>query len=376
VPTLGEVVDLVHGWYPPQTADEWDAVGLAAGDPDAGVRRILLAVDPVLPVAHEAAAWDADLLLTHHPLFLRGVHGVAETTPKGRTLATLTRAGCGLLTAHTNADHADPGVSDAMARALGLRDVRPVAARGQPLDKLVVFAPPGDAEPIREAIAAAGAGRIGDYDSCSWSTTGEGRFRPLDGAHPAIGQVGELERLEEVRIEAVLPRSRRAAVVRAMLAAHSYEEVAFDVIELADPGTAATGAGRVGAVEETTLAEFADHVARALPPTARGVLVGGDPDRVVRRVAVCGGAGDFLLPEVLASGADVYVTSDLRHHVAGEFLENDGPVLLDVSHWAAEWTWLPELAERLREALADRGPGDTVEVRVSTICTDVWQARR
>jgi putative NIF3 family GTP cyclohydrolase 1 type 2 len=137
MPTLGEVVGLVHGWYPPETAEDWDAVGLAAGDPEAGVRRILLAVDPVQPVAREAADWDADLLLTHHPLFLRGVHGVAQTTPKGRTLATLTRAGCGLLTAHTNADHGHPGVSDAIARALGLRDVRPVRATGTPLDKIV-----------------------------------------------------------------------------------------------------------------------------------------------------------------------------------------------------------------------------------------------
>lgn len=265
MPTLGEVTDLVHGWYPPETADEWDAVGLAAGDPGAEVRRVLLAVDPVLPTAREAAGWEADLLLTHHPLFLHGVHGVAETTPKGRTLAVLTRAGCGLLTAHTNADHASPGVADAMARALGLRDVRPVHADGD----------------------------------------------------------------------------------------------------------AATGAGRIGDVDETTLGEYAGRVAGALPATARGVLVGGDPARVVRRVAVCGGSGDFLLDEVLDSGADVYVTGDLRHHPAAEFLEQDGPALLDVSHWAAEWTWLPELAERMRQAL-----GDTVEVRVSTICTDVWQARR
>src|SRR3954451_23012355 len=198
MPTLAQVVDLVHGWYPPETAAGWDAVGLAAGDPDADVRRILLAVDPVGPVALEASEWDADLLLTHHPLFLRGVHGVAETTPKGRTLATLTRAGCGLLTAHTNADHGTPGVCDALARALGLRDVRPVTASGPPLDKIVVFAPPGDAERIRVAIAEAGAGQVGDYDSCSWMVSGEGRFRPLDGAHPVIGRVGELEQLEEV----------------------------------------------------------------------------------------------------------------------------------------------------------------------------------
>jgi hypothetical protein len=240
-----------------------------------------------------------------------------------------------------------------------------------PLDKLVVFTPVGDAAAVRAALAEVGAGHVGDYDTVSYTVAGEGRFRPLEGAHPAVGTVGELEVTDELRIEAVLPRARRTEVVRAVLAAHSYEEVAFDVIELADPGTASTGMGRLGDIDETTLAAYAETVARALPPTARGVLVGGDPDRVVRRVAVQGGAGDDLLPEALRSGADVYVTSDLRHHPAAEFLEKDGPSLIDVSHWAAEWTWLPELAARAHQAL-----GDTVEVRVSTICTDVWQARR
>jgi dinuclear metal center YbgI/SA1388 family protein len=370
MPLLGEVVDLVHGWYPPETAESWDAVGLTAGDPHAEVRRILLAVDPVLPTAEEAAEWDADLMITHHPLFLRGVHGVAETTPKGRTLATLTRAGCGLLTAHTNADRANPGVSDALARAVGLRHVRPVLATGPALDKLVVFTPIGDADAVRAALHAAGAGHVGDYDTVSYTVAGEGRFRPLPGADPAVGEIGSLEVTDELRIEALMPRHLRTDVVRAVLAAHSYEEVAYDVIELGDPGTASTGMGRIGDVDETTLASYAEQVAAALPPTARGVLVGGDPDRVVRRVAVMGGAGQDLFPDVLASDADVYVTSDLRHHPAAELVEKDGPALLDVSHWAAEWTWLPELAERLGEHL-----GDTVEVRVSTICTDVWQAR-
>jgi putative NIF3 family GTP cyclohydrolase 1 type 2 len=203
------------------------------------------------------------------------------------------------------------------------------------------------------------------------TSVGEGRFRPLAGAHPVIGRVGDLEVVDEARVEAVLHRSRRTQVVRAMLAAHPYEEVAYDVMELADPATGTTGVGRIGDVDETTLGAFAETVARALPPTARGVLVGGDPDRVVRRVAVNGGAGDSLLDRALATDADVYVTSDLRHHLSGEFLEKGGPSLLDVSHWAAEWTWLPELAVRLGEALGDR-----LEIRVSTICTDVWQARR
>jgi hypothetical protein len=246
-----------------------------------------------------------------------------------------------------------------------------VRPRGGAFDKLVVFTPAADVEAVRAALHDAGAGVVGDYDSVSYAVAGEGRFRPRAGAHPAVGAVGQHEVTDEVRIEVLLPRAIRTRVIRAMLAAHSYEEVAFDVIELADPGTASTGAGRVGEVDRTTLGELAVRVARVLPETARGVLVGGDPDRVVRRVAVCGGAGDFLLAEALATGADAYLTSDLRHHVAGEFLERGGPSLLDVSHWAAEWTWLPELAERLRGAL-----DDTVEVRVSTICTDVWQTRR
>jgi dinuclear metal center YbgI/SA1388 family protein len=371
VPTLRELVDLLHRWYPPATADSWDAVGLVAGDPDQEVRKVLFAVDPVLPVAEEAAEWGADLLVVHHPLFLKGVHGVARTTPKGRTLGVLQDAGCALLTAHTNADQAVGGVSEALAGALGLQDQKPIAARSNArLDKLTTYVPVADADRLREALAKAGAGVIGDYDSASFSTPGEGRFRPLEGAHPTIGTVGDLEVVEEVRVECVLARAARARVVAALLEAHPYEEPAYDVVELADPGVAPTGSGRIGTVEETTLGAFARRVADALPPTAQGVRVGGDPDMRVTTVAVCGGAGDFLLEEVRRSEADVYVTSDLRHHPALELLEHRGPALIDVAHWAAEWTWLPVVARMVGEAL-----GDTVETRVSRIRTDPWTLR-
>ena len=375
MPTLSDVVDLLHGWYPPATADSWDAVGLVAGDPEQEVTKVLFAVDPVLPVAREAAEWGAQLLVVHHPLFLKGVHGVARTTPKGRTLGALQDAGCALLTAHTNADQAVGGVSEALATALGLIDLQPITAAGnQRLDKLTTYVPVADAERVRQALAQAGAGVIGDYDSASFSTPGEGRFRPLAGANPTIGKVGALEVVDEVRIECVLPRAARPQVVAAMLVAHPYEEPAYDVVELADPGTAATGSGRIGTVEETTLEGFARQVASALPATAHGVRVGGDPTRAVRRVAVCGGAGDFLLDAVRRTDADVYVTSDLRHHPASEFLEQGGPALVDVAHWAAEWTWLPSVASKVAEALGDSS-GDTVETRVSTLCTDPWTVR-
>ena len=371
MPSLADVVDLLHTWYPPATADSWDAVGLVAGDPSREVARVMFAVDPTLEVAREAVEWGADLLVVHHPLFLAPVSSVAATTPKGRTLHTLTAGGCALLTAHTNADQAASGVSESLALALGLRDLAPIRpAPAGPLDKVVVFAPVDAADSVRAALHEAGAGRLGDYDSASWSAAGEGRFRPLDGATPAIGRVGDLEVVDEVRVEVVAPRGRRTAVVRALLAAHPYEEPAFDVVPLADPGLATTGTGRIGAVDETTLEQFAARVAEALPATTHGVRVAGDPQRPVRRVAVCGGAGDFLLDELAHSDVDAYVTSDLRHHRAGEFVEHGGPALVDVAHWAAEWTWLPVVEARLRAAVGDR-----VGTRVSTRCTDPWTFR-
>ena len=230
--------------------------------------------------------------------------------------------------------------------------------------------PADAAAPVRASIAEAGAGRIGTYDFASFSSAGEGRFRPLEGSQPTIGTVGEIETVDEVRVEVVLERVLRGAVVAAMLAAHPYETPAYDVVELADPESSAAGTGRVGVVERTTLAEFANAVSHALPDTAHGVRVAGDPERSVRRIAVCGGAGDFLLDEVARSNADVYVTSDLRHHPASEFVERGGPALVDVAHWAAEWTWLPVVEARVRETL-----GDSVETRVSTINTDPWTLR-
>ena len=227
-----------------------------------------------------------------------------------------------------------------------------VAAHGDPLDKLTVYVPSADADRVRAALAEAGAGRIGEYEAASFSSPGEGRFRPMEGASPRSARSDSWRwwarsASRSCSIGAVAPRS-----IRAMLAAHPYETPAWDVVALTDAGTAATGAGRVGEVEPTTLNEFAAHVARALPQTARGVLVAGDPERAVRRVAVAGGAGDFLLDDALGADVDVFVTSDLRHHPATEFAEKGGPALVDVSHWAAEWTWLPQVG-----GAAGGGPG-------------------
>src|SRR4051794_35417149 len=185
---VGDVVTALDSLYDPRWAQDWDAVGLVVGDPDQPVRRVLLAVDPVQAVVDEAVDWGADLLVTHHPLLLRGVHSVATTHPKGRAVTALVRAGVALHVAHTNADVADPGVSDALAAALGLTDLRPLQPLpADPLDKVVTFVPEADAEAVVDALAAAGAGQLGAYERCAVTAPSTGTFTPLPGADPAIG---------------------------------------------------------------------------------------------------------------------------------------------------------------------------------------------
>ncbi|MBA3718694.1 MAG: Nif3-like dinuclear metal center hexameric protein, partial [Nocardioidaceae bacterium] len=243
---------LLDRWFPREAAEPWDAVGTVCGDPVDPVRRVLLAVDPVRAVVDEAVAWPADLLVVHHPLLLRPVHGVPATTPKGRVVQDLVRNRVALHVCHTNADSVRGGVSEALAQALGLTDLRPILPQpdGQ-LDKLVVFVPPESADAVRDAVTAAGAGAIGDYDRCTFTLVGTGSFRPLPGASPSVGEVGKVEQVPEVRLETVLPRLRRTAVIEALRAAHPYEEPAFDLIALAElPGE--RGSGRVGRLREPT----------------------------------------------------------------------------------------------------------------------------
>lgn len=263
--TLSDLRRIVESLWPAASAEDWDRVGLVCGMDDAPLRRVLLAVDAVRATVDEAIDSHADVLLTHHPLLLRGVHTIAEDTAKGALLAALIRGDCALLAAHTNADAPVNGVSDVLAQRLGLHDSEPIAPSSDPL----------------------------------------------------------------------------------------------------------VGIGRIGSLREpSSLGALAARVAEMLPATVGGVRVAGDPDRQVSRVALCGGSGDSLLGHRAVREADVYITSDLRHHPAQESLEQSavggGPALIDVSHWASESLWLEAAAEQLRNRL----PG--VEFLISSVRTDPW----
>jgi dinuclear metal center YbgI/SA1388 family protein len=378
--TVEACLEVLNAAYDPAWAEDWDAVGLVAGNPAAEVQRVHFAVDPTPEVAAEAIAAGAQLLVTHHPLFLRAVHGVAETSAGGDVIATLIRGGCALFTTHTNADVARPGVSDALAAAIGLGEtaaVQPLLPAHQPwreLDKLIVFVPQNDRERLLDALAAAGAGGIGDYDRCAWWGAGTGTFRPLSGAQPAIGTVGNVEQVVEDRLEMVVPRHLRRDVITALRAAHPYEEPAFDLLELAVlPGSpqVARGLGRIGQLPEPMrLDAFVARVAQALPTTAWGVRAAGDPAALVRTIAVCGGSGGELAGPAAVLGADVLLTADARHHHTLDSVAAHGIAIVDAAHWATEHPWLRQAADVLASGLtATVG----IKTTVSDLVTDPWR---
>lgn len=368
---LSDVIDVLNAAYPPALALDWDSVGLVCGDPADVVESVTVAVDATAEVVAELP--EASLLLAHHPLLLRGVDTVSAGTAKGALVHRLIRARSALFTAHTNADAAAPGVSDALAEALGLevRGVLSPAAEGRRLDKWVVYVPAENADAVREGLFAAGAGSIGDYSHCSWTVAGTGQFLPHDGASPAIGRVGSIERLPEDRVEVVAPAGLRADVLAALRAAHPYEEPAFDVFAMA-PLPTGVGIGRICALPQPQpLSTFVSRVAAALPATSWGVRASGDPDAMVSSIAVCGGAGDSLLDAVASAGVQAYLTADLRHHPADEQRRTSDVALVDVAHWASEYPWCGQAAEILT-----RHFGASLPVRVSSIRTDPWNVER
>lgn len=373
-PKLADVVGLLEGRADPGTAEEWDRIGLVTGDPDQPVRSVLFAVDPLPAVVEEAVSVEVDLLVTHHPLLLRGVHSVATTSAAGRSVHDLIRAGCALFTMHTNADSAVGGVNDALSDAVGMsasrRPIRPIP--DIEMARVVVYVPAEHSDAVVAALSTAGAGRLGDYDFCAYWVDGTGQFRPLSGANPHIGSVGVLERVAERRIEMVFPKGRVAEIESALRIAHPYEEPAFSMVASEDlPG--ARGIGRVGAVEPISLAALARRLAVALPRNAHGVRVAGDPDLEVATVAVCGGAGDSLLADVRSLAADAYITSDLRHHPASDFIAEGGGALMDISHAAGESLWLERWAAQL-ESDAEVASW-SLRASVTQLNTDPWTFR-
>ncbi len=349
---------------PRNLAAGWDNVGLLVGSPEQEVSSLLVALDVTPQVAEVAAAAGVDMIVAHHPLIFKGLTAVRTDRPAGRTLAALLQAGIAVYAAHTNLDTADGGVNDALAARLGLTGVRPLAADGrEKLLKLAVFVPEGYVEVVRQAIAAAGAGHVGNYSHCTFQTPGTGTFLPLAGTKPFLGEQGKLEYAAEYRLETILPERLAARVIGAMLKAHPYEEVAYDLYALENPGRA-FGLGRVGSLPAAEpLDVFVGRVKTAL--ALRCVRVCGPVERRVATVAVCGGSGAGLFEAALDAGADVLVTGDVKYHEALEAADA-GLTMVDAGHFATERPVLEAITAHLTACAAAEGWDITVKIDDNT----------
>lgn len=337
-------------WAPRWTAWDRDNVGLQIGNAGRSVRRILVTLDVTDSVVTEALARRVQLIVSHHPLLFRPLTSLTTADPIGRLALRLAENQVALFSAHTNLDAARDGVSFALARRLRLHNIRFLAPLRDMMAKIVVFVPHTHTSRVMEAMARAGAGVIGQYTDCAFVSSGYGSFRGNASTNPFIGKPGQLEHANESRLEMVAPRARVEEVVRAMKAAHPYEEVAYDVYDLRTPDVN-TGMGAVGELARAeTVRTFANRLKRTLG--VRSLRVAGSIARRVKRVAVCGGSGSELIADAARAEVDVFVTADVRYH-AFQHLPS-AMMLMDAGHWETERVVLPVIAQKLKAMARQR----------------------
>ena len=328
------IIEAMEKFAPSYLAESWDNVGLVVGSPEQEIDKVLVALDVTEKVIDQAVSIGANLIISHHPLIFKGITNLRTDVALGKMLARLIKAEIAVYAAHTNLDSTAGGVNDVLAQKLGLQNVKPLSTvYRERLHKLVVFVPADHAEQVRTAMAEAGAGHIGNYSHCSFQTTGVGSFLPLAGTKPFIGQQGEIEQVEEYKIETIMPATIREQVVDAMLKAHPYEEVAYDEYLLVNTG-AALGLGRVGSLAKpVSVSEFITEVKNALK--VPHVKIAGADSTTIKRVAVCGGSGAGLIKEAIKNSADALVTGDIKYHEAQEAVAG-GLMVVDAGHFSTE----------------------------------------
>ncbi|GAC1468421.1 MAG: Nif3-like dinuclear metal center hexameric protein [Isosphaeraceae bacterium] len=344
--TVLDVGRWLERFAPLHLAESWDNVGLLWGDPGAEVSRVMTCLTVTSRTALEAVQEEAQLIISHHPVLFRPVKRVVADQADNGMLWSLARKGISVLSPHTAFDNTERGINDELAKRLGLTGIQPLRPH-PPLArfKVVVFTPESDRDTVLSAAFEAGAGRIGAYEQCSFSSTGEGTFFGTPGSNPTLGQPGRRETARELRVELICSAESLPSVLSAIRLAHSYEEPAVDVFPLHST-TVESGSGRIGQLREpATLEHFAREIARVLG-CAGGVQYVGDPLRPVERVAIVCGAGDDFLVDAAHGGADVLLTGEARFHRTLE-AESLGVGLIIAGHHATERPGVEILAEIL-----------------------------
>ncbi|PUZ29296.1 Nif3-like dinuclear metal center hexameric protein [Chitinophaga parva] len=329
---IREIINTIAAFAPPSLQEGYDNAGLIFGNPDWEVSNVLLTLDATEDVIREAVDKGCNLVVAHHPIVFGGLKKINGNSYVERVAILAIKHDIAVYAAHTNLDNVLAGVNARMAEQLALRDCRILDPKPSLLKKLYTFVPMAQLEQVRAAVFAAGAGHIGHYSECSFQADGQGTFKGDDSTSPFVGQPGLRHTEPEAKLEVVLPRYLEGAVVKALLAAHPYEEVAYDLVSL-DNSWGEAGAGMVGWLPEPMDEMAFLHLVKEQFRTGcvRYTPLRGKP---VHKVALCGGAGSFLLKKAIAAGADAYISADFKYH---EFFDADNQlVIADVGHFESE----------------------------------------
>ncbi|MGM0471605.1 MAG: Nif3-like dinuclear metal center hexameric protein [Bacillota bacterium] len=347
-----QVINLMEELAPKKLAAEWDNVGLQIGSYSQRISKVLVTLDVTSDIIEEAVSKDVDLIISHHPVIFKPLSQVRFDTAEGEIIQQAIQNQISIYVAHTNYDIAPGGLNDILAHRLGLNEVEVLQPTAEDkLQKLVTFIPKENVAEVRKAISTAGAGWIGNYSDCTFSVSGVGTFRPRSGSDPYLGAQGELEEVEEVRLETIVPQSKLRAVIKALEDAHPYEEVAYDLYPVEITGRK-FGLGRVGTLtEESPFLEYAQQVKRELMVDQLRVVK--PQTDTIQKVAVCSGSGSDLIESAVYKGADLLVTGDLKYHEA-ENADQLGIGVIDAGHYGTEIIMQEAVVQSLQQKLQEK----------------------
>lgn len=354
---------------PPFLALEGDPTGLQLGSLKQEAANVVVALDFNRKVMDEAIEQKANLVVTHHPFIFRPLKAVEPDSPTGSLICDAIKRDLTVYSLHTNLDVAEEGVSRRLADLLALNNQKVLKPTfTQSLFKIVVFVPLGYEDRVRNALAEAGAGWIGDYSHCTFNLEGKGTFKPLEGSNPFIGQQGKIEKVSEIRIETIVTEENLNKAISKMIKAHPYEEAAYDVYPLKNKGKI-MGLGIIGDLPtEKSLAELGEEIKELLG--VDGLKTAGFREKTIKKVAVCGGSGGRLIEKAVSEGADLFITGDIGYHQFQQGADLN-IALMDPGHDATERVVVPFLADYLRERI--KKGGHTHQIFISRVETSPWK---
>lgn len=359
------IIRVMEKIAPTSLAEKWDNVGLQVGDTSRAVKKVMICLELNNDVMDEAIEKDVDMIITHHPLIFKPLKNLVSSDPIVRIISKLIKNDICLYSSHTNLDNVDGGTSDYFAELLNIRDLSTLTiSHTKKYYKLVVFIPDSHLEGVSNAIGIAGAGQIGNYSHCTFQSKGMGTFKPLEESNPYIGKAGEIERVSEYKLEAIVPQDKLGGVIEAMTEAHPYEEVAYDVIPLENK-IEAIGSGRVGYLEtEKTTQELAKNIKALLG--AQRVSIVGDENKTLKKVAICPGSGADFIRDAYKNNCDCYITGDVKYHDAQLAIQL-GINIIDAGHYDTEKIICSPLKQRLLKELKE----ESIEIDVITSDIDI-----